>query len=294
MGFKRYDAFSKSSTGTSVQTVEGAALSISAFIFMLVLAVLELYSFFQVSVVEQIVLDNDFGTAQTNFSLDIDFVALKCDQVHVILEQTLKKEHQEVTSMFSLSGTSGCNVKGTIPIPKDSGSLSVAYMHPTSKSTLRLLKDLSDMFSFDTSHKINSLSFGSYFPGINNPLDDFTYNLATESSASRVWYQIKVVPTIYRSIDGSRIQSNQFSVSQYTKTFKRTKVTASTFSSGQVHIPGVYLQYDFSPIVIEKSETKKTLPQLITRLFALLGGTYAFAGLLDAFIYHSIRVKKID
>lgn len=262
---------------------------------MFLLALVECYEYFQVQVVEQILLDSDFGTSLLNFSLDIDFTALPCEKVHVIFEDSLKKNSKDLTSSLTLNNIpAGCNVVGFVPISKDSGSLSVAFLHQNSPEAKEVFQHLGDLFKFNSSHVINSLSFGEYFPGMDNPLDGITFSSKQESSTSRILYQIKVVPTVYRNIDGSVIQSNQFSVSQYVKTFNQRAFSASAFSAGLIHIPGIYIQYDFAPILIEKTEVKKTLPQLLTRLFALLGGTYAFAGLVDAFIYHSLRVKKID
>lgn len=96
------------------------------------------------------------------------------------------------------------------------------------------------MAYFNMTHRINRISFGKEFPGIINPLDGaekisslfmppihsltlFSLSLnrlcfATgEEGSTMHQYFVKIVPTIYESLDGSVINTNQFSVTEYTR-----------------------------------------------------------------------------
>lgn len=82
------------------------------------------------------------------------------------------------------------------------------------------------------SHTIMKLSFGAEYPGIINPLDGHSQidTAPVESGGVMFQYFIKVVPTMYQSLDGSTMGTNQFSV-----TMHQRKVKAVT---GETGLPG--------------------------------------------------------
>ena len=85
---------------------------------------------------------------------------------------------------------------------------------------------------FNMSHTIKKLSFGAEYPGIVNPLDGHSQVDTTPSESGGVMFQyfVKVVPTMYQSLDGSTMGTNQFSV-----TMHQRKVKAVT---GETGLPG--------------------------------------------------------
>ena len=56
------------------------------------------------------------------------------------------------------------------------------------------------------SHQIRHLSFGTYFPGMRNPLDNTSKHSADGAAEAR--YMIKVVPSAYEALNGSVTYSN--------------------------------------------------------------------------------------
>ena len=56
------------------------------------------------------------------------------------------------------------------------------------------------------SHQIRHLSFGTYFPGMRNPLDNTSKHSADGAAEAR--YMIKVVPSAYEALNGSLPLSN--------------------------------------------------------------------------------------
>ncbi|XP_052623108.1 uncharacterized protein LOC111907471 isoform X2 [Lactuca sativa] len=79
------------------------------------------------------------------------------------------------------------------------------------------------------SHKINKLAFGSYYPGIVNPL--YGVHWFQVSPNGMYQYFIKVVPTIYTNIRGYTIQSNQV-------TFTETHISILHFMTNVCAIVG--------------------------------------------------------
>ena len=53
-------------------------------------------------------------------------------------------------------------------------------------------------------------------------------------------------------------------------------------------IPGIFIQYDLSPIVARVTEKRPYASWIhfILQLSAITGGVFTVAGLIDAFIYH--------
>ena len=86
------------------------------------------------------------------------------------------------------------------------------------------------------SHQIRHLSFGTYFPGMRNPLDNTSKHSADGAAEAR--YMIKVVPSAYEALNGSVTYSNLFSVTEHFHPLH--------WHSGQHQLPGVFLAYDIS------------------------------------------------
>ena len=90
-------------------------------------------------------------------------------------------------------------------------------------------------------HIVDELSFGEYFPNINNPLD-YTHEIADESMLRtsieltvdlyRFQYFLSVVPTVYVADDFGRkiIETNQYAVTQQSY--------PSTHGAGGNTVPG--------------------------------------------------------
>eukprot|EP01116_Phalansterium_solitarium_P016778 TRINITY_DN3971_c0_g1_i2.p3 TRINITY_DN3971_c0_g1~~TRINITY_DN3971_c0_g1_i2.p3 ORF type:complete len:110 (+),score=12.35 TRINITY_DN3971_c0_g1_i2:1087-1416(+) len=97
-------------------------------------------------------------------------------------------------------------------------------------------------------------------------------------------YFIKVVPTMYEALDGKVLNTNQFSVTEHYKGLKND-------NSGH-GLPGLFFMYELSPIMVKFSEARKSFAHFLTGVCAIIGGVFTVAGLLDAFLYHSMRSLK--
>jgi len=174
----------------------------------------------------------------------------------------------------------GCQIYGYLLVNKVAGNFHFApgksfQQHNMHVHDLQPLK----WATFNISHQIIRLSFGTEFPGIVNPLD----NVSKSGSSSNMYqYFIKVVPTIYESGPNKVLNTNQFSVTEHER-----PVDANAL--GGHGIPGVFFMYDLSPIMVKMSHKDKSLAHFLTGVCAIIGGIYTVASLFDSFIYFSTR-----
>ncbi|MFQ6664514.1 hypothetical protein Gotur_031599 [Gossypium turneri] len=154
----------------------------------------------------------------------------------------------------------------------------------------------------NVSHMIHDLSFGPKYPGLHNPLDGtvrilhetsgtFKYYIKVSISRNELLYldisvhpsevftTLQIVPTEYRYIWKEVLPTNQFSVSEY---FSPMKEYDRSW-------PAVYFLYDLSPITVTIKEERRSFLHFITRLCAVLGGTFALTGMLDRWMYRLIE-----
>jgi len=137
---------------------------------------------------------------------------------------------------------------------------------------------------FNLSHTVKLLSFGRVYPGIINPLDGVSK--LEDSGAGMYQYFIKVVPTLYESLDGDVINTNQFSVTEH------YRALAGKGDSTGHGLPGVFFMYDLSPIMVKFSEHRRSFAHFLTSVCAIVGGVFTVAGIIDSFVYHSMRSLK--
>ncbi len=96
-------------------------------------------------------------------------------------------------------------------------------------------------------------------------------------------YFLKIVPTTYEYLDG-RIVNNTY---QYSVT-RSAKIVSP--SSGQ--LPGVFVNYELSPIMIKYIEKSKSFSHFLTSCCAIIGGLFSIAGMLDGFTFRYFSMLK--
>ncbi|KAK0588854.1 hypothetical protein LWI29_006255 [Acer saccharum] len=176
----------------------------------------------------------------------------------------------------------GCHIYGSLEVNKVAGNFHFSPGKSFHQSNFHLLDLLAfQRDSYNITHSINKLAFGDYFPGVTNPLDGVQW--MHENPYGMYQYFIKVVPTVYTSIRGYNIQSNQYSVTEHFR--------SSEFGRPESH-PGVFFFYDLSPIKVTFKEEHISFLHFLTNICAIIGGTFAMAGIIDAFIYHGQKTIK--
>lgn len=179
----------------------------------------------------------------------------------------------------------GCQIYGYMEVNRVSGSFHVA---PGKSFTLNHVHvhDVQPYSSsqFNMTHKINSLTFGENIPGKTNPIDGMTGVAIVESTMFQ--YYLKIVPFTFEK-RREVILSNQFSTTRHQKSVGGM--------SGESGMPGVFFQYEISPIMIKYSEKAKSFGHFAVSVCAIIGGVFTVAGLIDSTIYKWAKLwKKLE
>lgn len=181
----------------------------------------------------------------------------------------------------------GCAVTGHLEVNKVAGNFHFAPGKSFQQHHVHV-HDLQPFGStqFNLTHHIRHLSFGHEYPGLKHPLDN-TY-VAAEDAGSMYQYFVKIVPTLYKKLNGEVVKTNQFSVTKHKRIIRQV--------SGEHGLPGVFVLYEFSPMVVQYTESRRSFMHFLTGVCAIVGGIFTVAGLVDSMIYHSARAlqKKID
>lgn len=74
-------------------------------------------------------------------------------------------------------------------------------------------------------------------------------SLNSFSAAIMFQYYIKIVPTLLEKENGETVFTNQFSVTKYQKSVSP--------ASGESGMPGVFFNYELSPLMVKYTERKK-------------------------------------
>ncbi|WFD01301.1 ER-derived vesicles protein erv46 [Malassezia yamatoensis] len=115
-----------------------------------------------------------------------------------------------------------------------------------------------------------------------------------EQSQFMYQYFLKVVPTEYHRLNGQELQTFQYSATAYERDLipydPKLGHASPDESDGQVvrtveGVPGVFFNYEISPMRVTQTETRPSLWHFLSNLCAILGGVLTLAGLIDRLIY---------
>ncbi|CCF59817.1 hypothetical protein KAFR_0I00360 [Kazachstania africana CBS 2517] len=151
----------------------------------------------------------------------------------------------------------GCHVFGSIPVNRVTGELQI-----TAKGMGYPDREKAPIDEVNFAHVINELSFGDFYPYIDNPLDN-SAKFDQENPISAYVYHMNVIPTIYQKL-GAEVDTNQYSVSEY----HYTEADNAIRKAGRV--PGIFLKYNFEPLSIVVTDKRLSFIQFVIRLVAIL------------------------
>lgn len=200
------------------------------------------------------------------------------------------KDERKLEGEFAKTAlTEGCNIYGTLEVNRMGGSFHIAPGKSFSINHIHV-HDVQPFSSskFNTSHRINKLTFGEEFGfGHTNPLD----NLEVTAKETAIMYQyfLKIVPTMYVPISGSPIiHTNQFSVTTHQK--------SAMAISGESAMPGVFFSYELSPLMVKFTEKENSFSHFLVSICGIIGGIFTVAGLVDGILHKVERQirKKME
>ncbi|VVC92925.1 unnamed protein product [Leptidea sinapis] len=178
----------------------------------------------------------------------------------------------------------GCQLYGYMEINRVGGSFHIA---PGKSFTINHIHvhDVQPYSSsvFNTTHIIRHLSFGTDIKKANTAPLDGVIGLAKEGAVMFQYY-IKVVPTMYVTLDNTVLHTNQFSVTRHQKS-----VSNINSESG---MPGAFFNYELSPLMVKYTEKERSIGHFATNVCAIIGGVFTIAGILDTLLYHSLNALQ--
>ena len=181
-----------------------------------------------------------------------------------------------------LKNKEGCRLEGQFYIDAVPGSfiISAKAFYPTID---RLKREGLDTTNLE--HKIKSLYFGqnlkdnkySRFSLARSGLINTLRNKQRKNEKNPMIYQyyLKIVPAKYKYLTGEEVNKYQY--------------TANSFSDYVYNgLPTLFFKYDLSPITIEYKYTRMSFLTFLINIFAILGGVFTVAGIIDAIIHRSV------
>jgi hypothetical protein len=185
-----------------------------------------------------------------------------------------------------LDSGEGCRLVGYLEVNRVAGNFHIApgSSHQHDHAHVHDVK-MSQISRFNSSHTVNRFYFGEdLYPNQMNPLEN-TVQIALDPNGIAYSYFIKIVPTTYEYNNGDLLNNTyQYSVTKYQKPI--------SLSDQSGLIPGFFVTYELSPIMVKFIEKKQSFTHFLTSCCAIIGGLFTVAGLLDSFVYRYYNLYK--
>ncbi|CAF0861297.1 unnamed protein product [Didymodactylos carnosus] len=281
---RRFDIYRKVPKDLTQPTNTGAAISIFCVTFISTLLLIELYYFVSPDVVSDLFVDTPSGDANERIPvhLDVSVLNIACQYIGVDIQDDLGRHEVgfiDNTMKTPENNGQGCRVVASFKINKVPGNFHLS----THGAALQPEKG-------DMKHVIHDLNFGDSIKGFRripnrrafHPLR--RYNNTHRPSEVSHDYLMKIVPTIYENLAGTRRYPYQF-------TFVYREY--NPYQAHQVNVvPAVWFRYDLIPITVKYTERRPKLYTFITSICAVVGGAFTVASILDSLIFSASELFK--
>ncbi|GAA5908587.1 retrograde cargo receptor ERV46 [Sporobolomyces salmoneus] len=214
----------------------------------------------------------------------------------------------------------GCNLAGRVHVNKVIGNFHLSPGRSFQANAMHvhdLVPYLQGGTKHDFGHEIHGFSFASeteeeFFKGgkkgtkgsrektkkelgIVDPLEGVKAH--TEESNYMFQYFLKVVSTQFEFLDGRELKTHQYSVTQYERDLSNKNAQSKDShghqtTHGYAGVPGLFFNYEISPLKVTHLETRQSLAHFLTSTCAIVGGVLTIAGLIDGFVYQGGRRLK--
>eukprot|EP00927_Polykrikos_kofoidii_P073435 TRINITY_DN69477_c0_g1_i1.p1 TRINITY_DN69477_c0_g1~~TRINITY_DN69477_c0_g1_i1.p1 ORF type:complete len:400 (-),score=55.41 TRINITY_DN69477_c0_g1_i1:44-1243(-) len=177
----------------------------------------------------------------------------------------------------------GCNIVARLHVRKVAATIHLGVGRHFRADILNRNNFHDFVTSLDFSHEIGELSFGVPFPGLVRVLDGSTKSFHTPGMSEHFQYDVHVIPTRYKEDGFDEITSHQYSVTEYVKSIDHRR------RHQELVALGIWANYDFTPFEVKVTRSRKAFSHFFTECCAILGGIFAFTGMLDNFAYQINR-----
>lgn len=275
---RRFDIYRKIPKDLTQPTLTGAVISVCCCCFIAILFISEFLHFINISVTSELFVDKPGDNDRILVHLNITLPRLSCSVLGLDIQDEMGRHEVGFVenTLKSPAGPDekGCRFEGRFYVNKVPGNFHVSTHSASSQPE-----------SIDMSHTIHEVSFGTQMggsvKGSFNPLKDADKSNAREIESHD--YVMKIVPTIYQSLDGLTVHSYQ-----YTYAYK----SSVTFSHTGRIMPAIWFRYDLTPITVKYVESRPPLYSFLTTVCAIVGGTFTVAGILDSMIFSASEIFK--
>lgn len=174
----------------------------------------------------------------------------------------------------------GCNIHGMVALESGGGNLHITPGHELENfGKTFAFKDLNDLVeqafeTFNVTHTIRKLRFGREYPGHLHQLDG--QKRFIDDTHGMYQYYFQIVPTEFVFLNGTTIQTNQYSVIEHLR-----HVQPNTNRG----LPGVYFYYEVSPLHVRIEEYRHGWIRFFTSVAAVIGGVFSSMKMMDAYIF---------
>jgi hypothetical protein len=183
----------------------------------------------------------------------------------------------------------GCNVHGIVALSSGGGNLHLAPSRELENfGKEQVFTSLTDFITqafetFNVSHTVNKLRFGQEFPGDIYQLDG--QERMIEDAYGMYQYYVQIVPTKYVFLNGTTIQTNQYSVTEHMR---------HVSPGSNKGLPGVFFFYEVSPLHVEIEEYYHGWVKFLTSVAAVIGGVVSTMTLFDNYLFSRIAGPNLD
>ncbi|KAF9244246.1 endoplasmic reticulum vesicle transporter-domain-containing protein [Melanogaster broomeanus] len=165
-----------------------------------------------------------------------------------------------------------CRIYGSVNVKKVTANLHVTILGHGYSSNVHVPHD-----KMNLSHVITEFSFGPYFPDITQPLD-YSFEIARDPSMA-YQYHLHVVPTTYIAPRSEPLQTNQYSVTHYTRKL-----------NDNIGVPGIFFKFDLDPMDITIHQRTTSFVQFLIRCVGVIGGVFTCTSYFLRFTVRTIEV----
>jgi len=121
--------------------------------------------------------------------------------------------------------------------------------------------------------------------GAHYPLDARERTVETGTGTHQ--YFLKLVPTVFSPLQGGlAIKTYQFSVTEH---LRLIEPASAALEAAQGVLPGVFFNYELSPLRARIEVRRRSVWHLLTRVCAVIGGVFVVMGVADALLFRAVE-----
>ena len=258
-----------------------------------------------------VLTDPEHDLARVRIAFEVEFVALPCDRVkvrHLVAGDSREFDLTGETKLVSIppprtepTKPGGCIASGVVDSPRGAGDLHVTLLPHAIEGQPEVTGiTLEDFAHYNASHEIRKLRFflptdndgdGGASPG---KLDD-TRNVHHDRTAHYV-YHLHVVPVVARgkAVSPSAAPTRKLKTFVYNhrETHVLSDVQEIIVALQRLGLPGLYLSFDFSSLVLEQTRAQPDWVDFLIHLIGIVGGVSVLAAVTDTALHLNVESLK--